>query len=122
VLGVSVSEEKEAFSKDVLSIAKDTEKALGIDLAISEDDVVVFDEYLEEGYGVVTESVSDIVRLVSIHEGVFLDPVYTGKAMVALADLVKKEYIPRDAKVVFFHTGGTAALFPNKNILTSLLK
>jgi D-cysteine desulfhydrase family pyridoxal phosphate-dependent enzyme len=122
VLGVSVSEEKESFSKDVLSIAKDTEKAFGLDLSISEDDVIVFDEYLEEGYGVVTESVSDVVRLVSMREGVFLDPVYTGKAMVALFDLVKKEYIPKDAKVVFFHTGGTAALFPNKGKLTSLLK
>jgi len=122
VLGVSVSEEKEVFSKDVLSIAKQTEKALDIDLSINEDDVIVFDEYLEEGYGVITKSVSDIVRLVAMREGIFLDPVYTGKAMVGLVDLVKKGYIPKDAKVVFFHTGGTAALFPNKGKLTSFLK
>jgi len=122
VLGVSVSEEKETFSKDVLSIAKDTEKAFDIDLSINEDDVIVFDEYLEEGYGVVTESVSEVIRIAAMKEGVFLDPVYTGKAMVALVDLVKKGYIPNDAKVVFFHTGGTAALFPNKTKLTSFLK
>ena len=93
-----------------------------MDLSINEDDIIVFDEYLEEGYGVVTESVSDILRLVAMREGVFLDPVYTGKAMVALVDLVRKGFIPKDAKVVFFHTGGTAALFPNKDKLTSLLK
>ncbi|MFC2165480.1 D-cysteine desulfhydrase family protein [Acidobacteriota bacterium] len=122
VLGISVSDEKESFSRDVLSIAKETEKAFGIDLGIDEDDIIVFDEYLEKGYGVITESVADVVRLVAMQEGVFLDPVYTGKAMVALVDLVKKEYIPKDTKVVFFHTGGTAALFPNKDKLTSLLK
>jgi D-cysteine desulfhydrase/L-cysteate sulfo-lyase len=122
VLGVSVSEDKESFSKDVLEIAKDTEKAFELDLSISADDIIVFDEYLEDGYGVVTKSVSDILRLVSLREGVFLDPVYTGKAMVALFDLVEKGSIPKGAKVVFFHTGGTAALFPNKSKITSFLK
>lgn len=122
VLGVSVSEEKETFSRDVLAIARDTERAFDLDLSINEDDIIVFDEYLEEGYGVITQSVSDAVRLVAMQEGVFLDPVYTGKAMVALLDQVKKGNIPRDAKVVFFHTGGTAALFPNKDKLTHLLK
>ena len=122
VLGVSVSEEKNAFSKDVLSIAKDTEKALDTDLSIAEEDILVFDEYLEEGYGVVTQSVSNIIRLAAMREGLFLDPVYTGKAMVGLADLVRRGTIPKESKVVFFHTGGTAALFPNKEKLTSFLK
>ena len=122
VLGISVSEEKESFGKDVLKIAKETEQAFDVDLDINDDDVIVFDEYLEDGYGVITESVSGIVRQVAMREGIFLDPVYTGKAMVAFVDLVKKGYIPKDATVVFFHTGGTAALFPNKDKLTSLLK
>lgn len=122
VLGVSVSEEKKVFSKDVLSIAKGTEKALDTDLSIAEEDILVFDEYLEEGYGVITQNVSDIIRLAAMREGLFLDPVYTGKAMVGLADLVRKGTIPKESKVVFFHTGGTAALFPNKEKLTSFLK
>ena len=43
-------------------------------------------------------------------EGIFLDPVYTGKAMVMLVDLIKKGYFKKDDNVVFFHTGGLAAL------------
>jgi 1-aminocyclopropane-1-carboxylate deaminase/D-cysteine desulfhydrase-like pyridoxal-dependent ACC family enzyme len=63
-----------------------------------------------------------VIRRVSVKEGIFLDPVYTGKAITALFDLVKKGTFKRDDKVVFFHTGGTAALFPNKHKLYSFLK
>ncbi|MBN1224006.1 MAG: D-cysteine desulfhydrase family protein [Candidatus Aminicenantes bacterium] len=121
VLGISVSDEKAPFSKDVLTIAKDTEKAFDMDLSIQEDDIIVFDEYLEDGYGFVTKSVVDSIRFVALHEAIFIDPVYTGKAMVALRDLVVKGSIEKNAKVVFFHTGGTAALFPNKHKITSYL-
>ena len=121
ILGISVSDEKEPFRKDVFAIAKDTEKAFGLDLSIEEDDILVFDEYLEEGYGVVTRSVADSIRLMAMREGIFLDPVYTGKAMVGFLDLVAKGYIKKEAKVVFFHTGGTAALFPNRQKITSFL-
>lgn len=122
VLGVSVSEEKQTYEELVLEIAKDTEKALEQSLAIGEEDIVIFDEYIGEGYGEVNQEVSDAIRLVAMKEGIFLDPVYTGKAMVALIDLVKKGYFGKDDSVVFFHTGGTAALFPNKHKLGKFLR
>lgn len=123
VLGISVSDEKEKFSQDVYTIAKETGKALDLDISLDKDaDIHVLDEYLGEGYGIVTQDISDTIRRVSIREGVFLDPVYTGKAMTGLFDLVKKGAIAKEERVVFFHTGGTAALFPNKHNLTSFLK
>jgi len=123
VLGISVSDEKEKFAQDVYRIALDTEKALELDLALNKDaDIQVFDEYLGQGYGIVTKDISDVIRRVSIREGIFLDPVYTGKAMTGLFDLIKKGVIDNKDRVVFFHTGGTAALFPNKHKLTSFLK
>jgi L-cysteate sulfo-lyase len=121
VLGVSVSEEKRTYGKLVLEIAKDTERALELSLDIGEEDIIIFDEYLGEGYGEVNQDVSDAIRLVAMKEGIFLDPVYTGKAMVALIYLVKKGYFEKDDSVVFFHTGGTAALFPNKHKLGKFL-
>ena len=121
ILGISVSGEKAAFSRDVLTIAEDAEKAFGMDLSVGRDDIRVFDEYLEGGYGFVTKSVAEAIRLVALHEGIFIDPVYTGKAMVGLRDLVAGGTIEKDARVVFFHTGGTAALFPNRHTLTSFL-
>lgn len=123
VLGISVSEDKETFSQDVFTIALDTVKALNVDIALSKDrDIHVLDEYLGEGYGIITREVADAIRQVSVKEGIFLDPVYTGKAMTAVFDLVKNGTLKKEDKVVFFHSGGTAALFPNKHRLISFLK
>ena len=121
VLGISVSEEKRTYQGLVLDIAKDTVKALELDLEIGGKDIIIFDGYIGEGYGEVNREVAEAIRLMSVKEGIFLDPVYTGKAMVALADLVKKRYFQKDDNVVFFHTGGTAALFPNKKKLSNFL-
>jgi D-cysteine desulfhydrase/L-cysteate sulfo-lyase len=121
VLGISVSEEKEIFSKDVLSISRATVKAMDLDLEITENDVLVIDEYIKDGYGIVNKEVTAAVRLVAMNESIFIDPVYTGKAVTALVDLIKKGYFTKEDKVVFFHTGGTAALFPNKHILQKFL-
>jgi len=122
VLGISVSDEKESFGKEVLAISQETVNALGLDLKIKKEDVIVLDEYIKEGYGIVNRDVAEAIRLVSTKEGIFLDPVYTGKAMAALIDLVKKGYFKKSDSVLFFHTGGTPALFPNKHQFVSLLK
>ncbi len=58
----------------------------------------------------------------AIQEGIFLDPVYTGKAMVALIDLIQKGHFKKEDKILFFHTGGTPALFPNKHLISNFLK
>jgi D-cysteine desulfhydrase family pyridoxal phosphate-dependent enzyme len=122
VLGISVSEDKEIYGEEVLTIARDTAKALSLDLAMEKKDIIIFDEYIKEGYGILNKEVSEALRFVAVKEGIFLDPVYTGKAMAALIDLVKKGYFKKEDKIVFFHTGGTAALFPNKHNLVKLLK
>jgi D-cysteine desulfhydrase family pyridoxal phosphate-dependent enzyme len=122
VLGVSVAEEKSTYTDYVLDIAADTLMALELRLEIEKNDIVVFDEYLGEGYGEVNHEVTEAIRLMSMTEGIFLDPVYTGKAMVALLDLVSKDFFKKEDNVVFFHTGGTAALFPNKQKLEKFLR
>ncbi|MFP4082517.1 MAG: D-cysteine desulfhydrase family protein [Candidatus Aminicenantes bacterium] len=122
VLGISVSDEKEPFSRDVWTIAQNTVETLDLDISMEKEDIIVFDDYIKEGYGMVNQEVSDTLRLVSMEEGIFLDPVYTGKAMVGLIDLIKKGYFRKDQKIVFFHTGGTPALFPNKHKLTGFLQ
>ncbi len=122
VLGISVSEDKETYGQDVLTIAQDTAKALNLDFAVEKEDIIIFDEYIKEGYGILNKEVSEALRFVAVKEGIFLDPVYTGKAMAALIDLVKKGFFKKEDKIVFFHTGGTPALFPNKHNLVNLLK
>jgi D-cysteine desulfhydrase family pyridoxal phosphate-dependent enzyme len=122
VMGISVSDEKEAFARVVLEIAQETERILGLGPSVGMDDIIVFDEYIKDGYGVVNAEVAELIRLLFIKEGIVLDPVYTGKAMAALADLVKKGFFQKNDRIVFFHTGGTPALFPYRKALVELLK
>jgi len=122
IVGISVSDPKEPFARDVLTIAKATEKTLDLDTDVKPEDVVVFDEYIKDGYGIVNKEVADIIRLVFTREGIVLDPVYTSKAMAGLVDLINKGYFKRGDKVVFLHTGGTPALFPNRRKIVEYLK
>jgi len=121
VVGISVSDPKDAFTSIVIQIAAETARALGLDPSIRKDDVIVLDEYIKDGYGVVTADVAEVIRLVFAREGIVLDPVYTGKAMAGLVDLVKRGRFSKDDKVVFWHTGGTPALFPYREPLVRLL-
>lgn len=122
VCGVSVSEDKDVFGRDVLDIAEKTIKALDLNVNISEEDVFVLDDYLGEGYGHVNQDVADAIRMVAVQEAIFLDPVYTGKAMAGLIDQIKQGRFKKDEKILFIHTGGTAALFPNKHRFRELLR
>ena len=117
IIGISVSDPKGPFSDDVIEIARATDESLGLSLDILPGDVVVFDEYIGEGYGMVDRSVAQAIRLVFQTEGIVLDPVYTAKAMVGLIDLIKTGFFKPTDKVVFMHTGGTPALFPNREKL-----
>jgi D-cysteine desulfhydrase family pyridoxal phosphate-dependent enzyme len=121
VLGISVSDPKGPFADDVLEIARATDEALGLGLGVLPDDVTVFDEYLGEGYGVVDKAVAEVIRLVFQTEGIILDPVYTAKAMIGLIDLIKTGFFKPTDKVVFIHTGGTPALFPNREKIFNFL-
>ena len=121
VVGISVSDPKEAFTDIVLRILADTGRALGLVWGDKRDDVIVLDEYIKEGYGVVTPGVAEAIRLLFAGEGIVLDPVYTGKAMAGLVDLVKRRRFRQDDKIIFLHTGGTPALFPYREALVDLL-
>jgi D-cysteine desulfhydrase len=66
--------------------------------------------YLGGGYSVVGDLERDAIRTLARTEGLLLDPVYTGRAMGGLIDLIRRGEIDRKQKVLFWHTGGTAAL------------
>lgn len=122
IIGISVSDEKTAFTRDVLEISEATEKALGLDARVGVNDVIVFDEYIRDGYGIVNKDVAEIIRLMFIREGIVLDPVYTSKAFIGLVDLARKGFFKKSDKIVFVHTGGTPALFPNKHKIVEYLE
>lgn len=75
------------------------------------EEVIVVDAYVGPGYGQMTPECRQAIRLVAQAEGLLLDPVYTGKAMAGLIDMVRQGVFPKGQTVLFWHTGGTPALF-----------
>lgn len=119
-IGVSVSESRESMRGCVMSIVEHTLAGLCINgerPTVTMEDVIVFDEYIREGYGMLNPETSQILCRIARLEGLLLDPVYTGKAMIGLIDLASKRYFRRGENVVFLHTGGLPALFSYGNLL-----
>ncbi len=117
VIGISVSDPKDAFREIVHGVVEATQRELGTGSVTAPDDIIVHDEFIRDGYGIVSREVGDVIRRVFRTEGIVLDPVYTSKAFIGLIDIVARGGLKRGEKVVFFHTGGTPALFPNRAFL-----
>jgi D-cysteine desulfhydrase family pyridoxal phosphate-dependent enzyme len=117
ILGASVFANKADATQTITELVTGATELFDVGLSIVPDDVTVFDDYIKEDYGVLNSEVTDAIKLVAETEGTFLDPVYTGKAMVMLIDLVKKGYFKKDDNVAFFHTGGLPAIFRYRNQL-----
>ena len=74
------------------------------------DEIIVFDNYVGQGYGVPTEGMKEAVKLMATKEAILLDPVYSGKSFNGLVDLVNKKYFKDTDRLLFIHTGGTVSL------------
>jgi 1-aminocyclopropane-1-carboxylate deaminase/D-cysteine desulfhydrase-like pyridoxal-dependent ACC family enzyme len=71
----------------------------------------VNDDYLGRGYGVMDQPEREAIRLFARFEGLLLDPVYTGRAAAGMIDLIRHGFFSPSDSVLFWHTGGTPALF-----------
>jgi 1-aminocyclopropane-1-carboxylate deaminase/D-cysteine desulfhydrase-like pyridoxal-dependent ACC family enzyme len=122
ILGISLSQEKLPMQENISAIANETAAVLGLDMTVAPEEIQVMDEYVFEGYGILTPEISQAMEKVAQTEGILLDPVYTGKAMAGLIDLVKRDYFQKSDGVVFLHTGGTPALFIYEEKILELIK
>ena len=122
VTGISVSGKKDAMVNEVYEIAKETIKALRLNMPIAPEDIIVLDDYVGEGYGMLNKETTEAIRITAETEGILLDPVYTAKAMAGLMDLIKLGHFKKGQTIVFLHTGGTPALFPYREKLLELIK
>jgi 1-aminocyclopropane-1-carboxylate deaminase/D-cysteine desulfhydrase-like pyridoxal-dependent ACC family enzyme len=77
-------------------------------------DVLANAEYCRAGYGVLTEPEREAIHLFAKHEGLLLDPVYTGRAAAGMIDLIRKGFFKKNETVLFLHTGGQPALFADE--------
>lgn len=118
VLGVSVRQPKELQEKMVYDLASRTADHVGIKGGIDRARVAVEDGYYGRGYGLPTPAMIEAVELTARHEGILLDPVYTGKGMAGLIGLVRKGRFAKKETVVFVHTGGAVGLFGYRSVFT----
>jgi L-cysteate sulfo-lyase len=111
VLGIGVRAPKEQQEKSVFDLATRTAAHLGLPDLIKREQVVANCDYVGSGYGLPTDGMREAISMLAKLEGILLDPVYSGKGMAGLIDLVRKGYFPSDTDIVFLHTGGSTGLF-----------
>ena len=111
VIGVNVSRPKVDQEELVYDLVQRTANHIGLPADIPAEAVVCFDEYVGPGYSLPTPEMAEAVRMLARLEGVLIDPVYTGKAMAGLIDLVRKGTFDKDENILFVHTGGSPALY-----------
>lgn len=111
LLGIGVRAPQEKQEGMVYDLAKRTAEHLGTPADIARDAVRANCEYVGPGYGLPTEGMIAALKLLAEKEGLLFDPVYSGKGLDGLIDLVRQGYFDGMNDVVFLHTGGSAALF-----------
>lgn len=111
VLGIGVRAPRAEQEDKVFALAERTAEHIGIGGAVGRADVVANCDYVGEGYGIPTPGMVEAVELLARLEGLLLDPVYSGKGMAGLIDLVRRGHFGADDNIVFLHTGGSVGLF-----------
>ncbi|VCU71399.1 L-cysteate sulfo-lyase [Pigmentiphaga humi] len=116
VIGISVRAPQAPQVANVLKLANATAELLGLSTRIAESAVQVDDRYVGPGYGQPTPSMIEAVTMLAQREGILLDPVYSGKGMAGLIGQIREGRYRKGQKVVFVHTGGSAALFGYRSV------
>jgi 1-aminocyclopropane-1-carboxylate deaminase len=110
VLGIDASAKLTETSAQVEKIARHTAELVGLGRDLRDDEITVLEGWAGAEYGIPVQSTLDAIRLTGRLEGMIIDPVYEGKSMAGLIDLVRRGDIPEDSDVLYVHLGGQPAL------------
>jgi 1-aminocyclopropane-1-carboxylate deaminase len=110
VIGIDASCTPEQTHAQVLDIAQNTAELVELGRDITADDVVLKTDYAYPVYGVPSDETNEAIRLCARLEGMMTDPVYEGKSMQGMIDLVRKDFFPAGSKVLYAHLGGVPAI------------
>jgi D-cysteine desulfhydrase family pyridoxal phosphate-dependent enzyme len=114
ILGISVDERMEVLKPRIAALVGEIADRMGEEASVKPENVMINDDYLGGGYGVVGEIEREAIRLFARREGILLDPVYTGRAAAGMIDLIRKGFFSPTDRILFWHTGGTPGLFVNE--------
>ena len=110
VIGIDASATVEKTRDQITRIAKRTADAIELGRELSDDEVVLLDRWHDDIYGVAGPRTIEAIKTAARLDGMITDPVYEGKSMAALIDLVKEGYFAPGSKVLYAHLGGQPAL------------
>ncbi len=110
VIGIDASAAPAQTRAQILEIARDTAELVGLGREIEDADVVLEEDYAYPAYGLPSEETNEAIRLGARLEGMMTDPVYEGKSLQGLIDLVRKGRFPAGSKVLYAHLGGVPAI------------
>ena len=114
IVGVNIDKDEAGalpFDRAIVELANRSSRFLGAGVEFGAADLELDSGYVGGGYGVVGELEREAISLLARHEGILLDPVYTARAMGAMIDRIRRGLLTREDRVLFWHTGGTPALF-----------
>lgn len=114
IIGINIDKgemDKVPFDEHIVSLANSTAQFIAADYQFTADDLILNSDYVGDGYGVIGELEKEAIALTAQNEGILLDPVYTGRAMGGLVDMIRTGQIKATDNVLFWHTGGAPALF-----------
>ena len=120
IISIDVSDKDEEFYENVAKLATETIKRVGFEQIITGKDINHDLNYFGKGYEIPTELASNAIKRLARTEGILADPVYSGKAFSALIDYIERGKVKQGSNVVFWHTGGSTALFAEKEIIGDL--
>jgi 1-aminocyclopropane-1-carboxylate deaminase len=110
VIGIDASGTLEQTRAQVTEIARNTAALIELGQPIKDSDIVINPDYAYPAYGVPSAETNDAIRIAARTEAMITDPVYEGKSMQGLIDLVRKDFFPPGSKVLYAHLGGAPAL------------
>ena len=110
VIGIDASGTPLKTKAQVLAIAQKTAKLVELGTDIGESDVILHEDYAYPYYGVPSEETKNAIRICAQLEGMITDPVYEGKSMQGMMDLIKKDYFQKGSKILYVHLGGVPAI------------
>lgn len=110
VIGIDASGTPEQTRAQVLKIAQNTADKLELGQELTLDDVVLNTDYAYPAYGVPSDETNDAIRLSARLEGMMTDPVYEGKSMQGMIDLVRKGHFAKGSNILYAHLGGVPAI------------
>jgi 1-aminocyclopropane-1-carboxylate deaminase len=110
ILGIDASAKPKETRDQVARIARSTAALMGLERELGDEEILLDDRYHAGTYGIPDAATVDAMRLAARTEGMITDPVYEGKSMAGLVDLVTRGEIAKDSTVLYAHLGGQPAL------------